>query len=150
VKEFLRFVGITNFGKFLGDKWFYFALSLAPLFYLCLSLFVEPRLRLNHFGPFLLTQLFRVALPEEFFFRGFLIPYLKTYTAASWRGLSLANIFSAFVFACLHLLSHPPFWALGTFFPALIFGYFREKHDSLWPAVILHFFYNSGGFFFWG
>ncbi len=53
-----------------------------------------------------------------------------------------SNIAAAFVFSLFHLFTHNLFWSFSVFIPALIYGYFREKHDSILPAVVLHFFYN--------
>jgi membrane protease YdiL (CAAX protease family) len=126
------------------DKWFYFALGLGLLVCVLLSLVLYSKIK---FHPplqvsFLLAQIFKVAIPEELVFRGILLPFLKNYLSYSWKGWSLANMVTAFLFALAHLFSQPPFWALSTFFPGLIFGYFKEKHNSLLPSVSLHFFYN--------
>ncbi len=147
-KDFLVFTGLIRLNGWVKDKYFYLALSLGPLFYLCLFLFIPPHLKIEPTASFFATQFFLVAFPEELFFRGVLLPIFKTHLPHSWKGWSLANVFTAFIFACLHLFTHPLFWALGTFFPALIFGYFREKHQSLWPSIVLHFFYNIS-YFIW-
>ena len=30
--------------------------------------------------------------------------------------------------------------------PGLVFGYFRERYNALWPAIVLHVWYNAGFF----
>jgi len=94
------------------------------------------------------TQLFLVAIPEEIVFRGIILDFLKEKTTASFGRISLANIITAFLFALAHLFYHPLFWALATFFPGLVFGYFKERTNSLIPPIILHFFYNFSFFSF--
>jgi len=34
--------------------------------------------------------------------------------------------------------------ARTAFFPSLVFGYFRDRYDSIWPGAALHIFYNAG------
>jgi membrane protease YdiL (CAAX protease family) len=46
----------------------------------------------------------------------------------------------------MHFINHPPFWALAVFFPSLVFGYFRDRCDSVVPAITLHILYNFGYF----
>jgi len=150
--NFLKFTGVLQIGNTFKDIWFYAALLLGPIFYLFLSFFIPPHFTLKNPFHFLSSQFFLVAFPEEFFFRGFLIPYLKIdfNITGSFLGISIANIISAIIFSFFHIFFHPILWALATFFPAIIFGIFRERHNSLWPAVILHFFYNIGYFILWG
>ena len=145
-KEFFDFVGITKTNNFFKDILFYIALLLGPVFWFFLSFFVKAHLYINNPLCFFITQFFLIAFPEEFFFRGFLLSVFKKYISLHWHEISLANVIVAIIFSLFHLIGHSYLWAFGVFFPALIFGYFREKHNSLWPAVILHFFYNSGYF----
>ncbi len=150
--NFLQFTGLVRIGNTFKDLWFYIAILLGPIFYFCLSLFIAPHITLKNPIIFLSSQFFLVSFPEEFFFRGFLIPYLRLEFKLNYSllGISLANIIAAIFFALLHLFFHPFYWAISTFFPAIIFGYFREKHDSLWPALLLHFIYNTGYFILFG
>ena len=62
---------------------------------------------------------------------GFLLP-----------GVSRANISASAVFAALHLVHHPPLWALSVFFPSLIFGWAMDRYNSVLPPVLLHICYN--------
>jgi uncharacterized protein len=86
-------------------------------------------------------QLFVVALPEEFFYRG----YLQTRLRDAWpRGQSLlgARLGPAFwVTALLFALGHLAIfqvWRLSVFFPALLFGWMRERSGSIIGAVLFH------------
>ncbi|MEO5573578.1 MAG: JDVT-CTERM system glutamic-type intramembrane protease [Gammaproteobacteria bacterium] len=86
---------------------------------------------------------------EELVFRGALQGAL---TRQTWGGrklgpISLANFFTSLVFAGFHLFYHAPLWAALVFLPSLIFGYFRDRHQSVRPAIVLHVFYNAG--YFW-
>ena len=57
-------------------------------------------------------------------------------------GLSLANIATSAIFAAVHLVHHPPLWALSVFFPSLVFGWAMDRYHSVLPPVLLHFCYN--------
>jgi membrane protease YdiL (CAAX protease family) len=60
--------------------------------------------------------------------------------------LTQANLTSSALFTTLHFTSHAPLWAIGVLLPSLLFGYFRDRHDSIYPAIVLHIFYNAGYF----
>ena len=88
----------------------------------------------------ILDQLLVVALPEEFFFRGYLQQRLKLQFGGgpSVFGVRLGGAFwlTQVLFALGHLVEPYP-WRLAVFFPALLFGWLREKSGSL-PAGILY------------
>jgi len=87
---------------------------------------------------------------EELCFRGFIQTSLRKipYLSVSLIGLSCANIFTSFLFAALHMFYQPLFMAMLVFIPSLVFGYFRDRYDSVVPAIILHVFYNCGWLLF--
>lgn len=89
---------------------------------------------------------------EEIVFRGGLQSFLLRYrqTAVNWCGVSTANMATSIVFAAAHLLQHSPWWATATFLPSLVFGYFRDRHNSLKSPVALHIFYNAGYYWLFG
>ena len=146
--ELLNYVGFCRFGLFYRDVWFYVSIALAFLFYWVLSLFVSVHVGIVDAWQFLFYQAVFVVFPEELFFRGFLIPTLNRYVNIKISFISFGNLVSALIFAFFHLFSHPFVWAFSTFIPALIFGYFREKYNSIWPSAMLHFIYNAGYFYF--
>jgi len=86
---------------------------------------------------------------EELAFRGWLQSMLYSYRFGyrQLAGISLANIITSLIFAGLHFIYHPPIWATLVLIPSLLFGYFRDKYQSVKPAIILHIFYNSG--YYW-
>ena len=85
-------------------------------------------------------------LLEEIIFRGILQPFLSRFVRTSWSILSLANIITSTLFVSLHFISHPPLWALATFFPSVIFGYIQERTNNLLAPIILHCSYNAAYF----
>ena len=100
----------------------------------------RPRLP-DRFGEWVVDQLFVVALPEEFFYRG----YLQARLRDAWPqgrmvlGARLGPAF--FLTAALFALGHLAIfqvWRLGVFFPALLFGYLRERTGSVLGAALFH------------
>lgn len=90
------------------------------------------------------TQLLVVALPEEFFYRGYLYARLeagKPPGAGTRRlgGVALSHAFwmSSLFFALGHLTEPYP-WRLATFFPALMFCWVRARTGSIIGATVLH------------
>ncbi len=49
-----------------------------------------------------------------------------------------------------HLAAQAPALAAATFCPSLVFGYFRDRYDSIAPGAALHVFYNAGWFLLTG
>ncbi len=111
--------------------------------------FVWPYGTIAHFKPrvpakldlWLLDQLFVVALPEEFFYRG----YLQTRLRDAWpqgrlflgARLGPAFFLTAALFAVGHLAVFE-IWRLSVFFPALLFGWLRERTGTVIGATGFH------------
>ena len=140
------------------NRWFdiqwWLALAAAPLF--CLFLltvgydFIGPRGIQAKPETFLILALVYPLL-EEIVFRGMLQDSLSRRLSA-WRlrPFTKANVLTSVVFAALHGFSHAPGWAAAVFFPSLLFGHFRERHDGLLSPIVLHAFYNGVYYFFFG
>lgn len=82
---------------------------------------------------------------EEVAFRGLVQGYLRdtVFGKRHLAGFSAANILAAFGFTAWHLVYRTDLLAWLVFVPALVFGYFRDRHGSLLPCVILHAAYNA-------
>jgi hypothetical protein len=95
----------------------------------------------DRFLEWSVDQLFVVALPEEFFYRGF----VQTRLRDAWPkgrlflGARLGPAFwvTALLFALGHLAIFQV-WRLAVFFPALLFGWMRERSGSVVGAALLH------------
>lgn len=95
----------------------------------------------DRFPEWVVDQLFVVALPEEFFYRGF----IQTRLRDAWPqgkvvfGVRLGPAFfwTAALFALGHLAIFQV-WRLGVFFPALLFGWMREKTGTVMGAALVH------------
>ncbi|MBN1507503.1 MAG: CPBP family intramembrane metalloprotease [Sedimentisphaerales bacterium] len=96
-----------------------------------------------------LFQFVYVALPEELFFRGYVLGSSLCLLTTSGKmsplvaGLT-AVLLSAAVFALSHVLILGHAASLLTFFPALLFGWLFVRMGSLVPAVVLHGVANIG------
>jgi membrane protease YdiL (CAAX protease family) len=95
---------------------------------------------------FLLVQ----PLLEELMFRGVVQGWLRerAWGRTTVFGVSRANAVASLLFVAAHLPAQPLAWALAVSVPSVIFGYFRDRHGSLLPAVVLHVAYNAV-FFLW-
>ena len=91
---------------------------------------------------FLIVHLGLIALPEEWFFRGYLQGRLDQLWGTPWRVLGVdmgwGLIVAAFAFAALHPILIPGFHRLLVFFPALLFGWLRARSQHIGAAVLIH------------
>lgn len=93
-------------------------------------------------GEFCLVQMLVVALPEELFFRGFLLGLLEKRFPPKRRilggGIGLALILSSLAFALIHIPKDGDPRVLATFFPGLLFGWMRSATGSILAPTITH------------
>ena len=89
-----------------------------------------------------LNQLVVVAIPEEIFFRGYLLVRLERVWAPTRRLLGApvgkALLVSSALFALGHLAVVPSPQRLAVFFPALVFGWMRSKTGSIAAGATFH------------
>lgn len=93
-------------------------------------------------AEFALVQLVVVALPEELFFRGFLLGLLERALPPKRRflggGIGWALVISSLAFALIHLPRDGDPRALATFFPGLMFGWMRSTTGSILAPTLAH------------
>jgi len=117
----------------LGDPLFFVLLALGLVSWLL----PEPDLAI----PW--TTLAALAVIEEIVFRGLLQDLFGRIFPGSFPvGLTPANLSTSLVFSLVHLLNHPPLWAISVFLPSLVFGWAKDRYGSLLPCIMLHFTYN--------
>ncbi len=89
-----------------------------------------------------LSHLIVVALPEEFFYRGYLMGRLNDIFRGRIRLLGAevgwALLIQAAAFAVGHYLTDFNPSRLGVFFPALAFGWLRAKRGSIGAPIFFH------------
>jgi membrane protease YdiL (CAAX protease family) len=86
-------------------------------------------------------QVFIVALPEEFFFRGYLQTQLDQAWGKPYRLLGARVGRGMLVAAALFALCHVPFGGPGrlvVFFPGLLYGWLRARTDTIAVPVLYH------------
>lgn len=84
---------------------------------------------------YLMAEAGAVAIPEEFFFRGYIQGGVSKKTGYPWW---FSVIYSAALFAILHLAATGNLNRLLVFFPALLFGWMRHKTGNIGASVICH------------
>lgn len=90
-----------------------------------------------------LGQLLVVALPEEAFYRGYLQTALdRGWSRWRWRifgaELGVGWLVTSAIFALGHFLAVPHPNRLAVFFPALLFGWLRQRSGGIGAAVVFH------------
>ena len=90
----------------------------------------------------LFSQLLVVALPEEMFFRGYVLGRLRACFAPQHTLLGvpfgLAHVLSAGLFALIHLVLVPSPARLLVFFPALLFAWLAERSRGVFAPAAHH------------
>lgn len=125
------------------------ALLVALPIWWTLGLLFGPYLRLPIGWPAWVSLVLVQPLLEELVFRGLLqglaLACLVRHGKYLQMGpLTLANVLVTAAFVALHLRAQPVAWALAVAAPSLVLGHLRERFGSVWPAVLLHMYYNAG------
>mgnify|MGYP001069775603 CR=1 FL=1 len=93
-----------------------------------------------------LSQLLLISLPEEWFFRGYIQGRFNQVLGKKWKFFPAQIGPGLFIASALFCLSHFAIRQspdrLMVFFPGLVFGWLREKTDSLVAPVLFHFLAN--------
>jgi membrane protease YdiL (CAAX protease family) len=88
------------------------------------------------------SQLIVIALPEEYFFRGFLQTRLEQVWAPRRRllggALGWALVVASLLFALGHVITDFNPLRLAVFFPSLLFGWLRSATGALLASVLFH------------
>jgi CAAX protease family protein len=96
----------------------------------------------DHFALQAATGLIVVAIPEELFFRGYLMERLEQVwpPGRSVLGAKVgwALVVSSALFAISHVAVIPNPLRLAVFFPALLFGWMRARTGSIAAAAVFH------------
>jgi uncharacterized protein len=94
------------------------------------------------FAVLLLSQILVVAVPEELFFRGYLMSRFELRWPSTRRLLGAAVgwplLLSSVLFAAGHFFVDLAPARLAVFFPALVFGWMRSRSGSIAPAALFH------------
>jgi uncharacterized protein len=148
MRAILRDLALDRCPPFFRDWQFLTALALGAAFWILLG-WSTLRTRESGLAIAVIISLCLVQpILEELIFRGVVQGELldKAWGRLKYLGISSANALTSLAFTALHFISHPPLWAASVIIPSLLFGHFRERHSSVYPALALHIYYNTGYF----
>jgi membrane protease YdiL (CAAX protease family) len=90
----------------------------------------------------MVVQVLVVALPEEFYFRGYFQSTMERIFRKRWRILGVRLgwgwLLTAIIFAFAHTVITYKWWHFSIFFPALVFGYLRERTGNIIAPTLFH------------
>ena len=93
-------------------------------------------------GRVIFYQLLLIALPEEFYFRGYVQPALNAVFKPRWNILGVqlgwSWILTAVIFAIAHSIITYQWWHFAIFFPGLVFGWLKERTGALTAPIFFH------------
>lgn len=152
--QVLASLGLEFHRPFHRDSVFLLLLALGPMVWLAMMGFsaFQPLPWHAIWSPAFLSVALWQPLFEELLFRGVIQGQLRQTMRGqkAWLGLSMANLIVSLLFVLAHLASHSIPWSLLVFAPSLCFGFVRDRFGSVYPAITLHVFYNTGYFFLIG
>lgn len=82
---------------------------------------------------------------EEILFRGIVQGQLRktSWGQRDWLHISAANVVTSIVFVTMHMINNPPLFSISVIVPSLLFGYFRDRCNSVYPSILLHSAFNA-------
>ena len=91
------------------------------------------------------------AIPEEFFFRGYLQEHaFSAFNKRFAKIISLKNFLTSLLFGAVHALAFLDITRASTFFPSLLFGLFTEKSNGrIFYSISFHVISNILAFILW-
>lgn len=154
VARVLASLGLQYHRPFHRDSVFLLLLALGPMVWLAMMRFsvFQPLPWHAIWPPVFLSVALWQPLFEELLFRGAIQGQVlqTSWGQKTWLGLSMANLIVSLLFALTHLVSHSISWSFLVLVPSLCFGFARDRFGSVYPAIVLHAFYNAGYFLLTG
>jgi membrane protease YdiL (CAAX protease family) len=147
-RSLLEEVGLHTCPPFYRDREFYLALLAGMLVLSAIYLFIPVSTGSIHPGQWSVVIALVIWQPfwEELLFRGIIQGqiYKRRWGQRAWLKISSANLLASVAFAAAHIAFNPNLWSVSVFIPSLVFGYFRERHNSIFSPIALHSIYNLG------
>ncbi len=93
----------------------------------------------------LISVLIWQPLIEELLFRGIIQGQLSRQGWGQYAlfNITTANVVTSVLFVALHMFNNSPVWSLTILIPSLVYGYFRDRFNSVYPSMLLHSSYNA-------
>lgn len=143
--DVLKESGLLSCPRFYGDSRFIAAMA-GGMLVLWLGHHWLPVFssKLTFHWQLLLSVLIWQPFIEELLFRGIIQGQLFKFSwgQRSFFNLTAANIVTSVLFVGMHMIHTPPLWSLLIFIPSVLFGYFRDTYNSIYPSMVLHSAYN--------
>ena len=96
----------------------------------------------------ILYQIFYVALPEEFFYRGYFQTRLNELYPRKWNlwgaKIGMGAVYANLFFAFGHSIVQFQWWHFATFFPGMLFAWARERNNGVLTGALFHACCNIG------
>ena len=147
-RNLLAEVGLYTCPPFYRDREFYLALLAGLLAVFAIYLFIPVSTSRIHPGQWsvVIALVFWQPFWEELFFRGIIQGqiYKRSWGQRARFRISNANLVASLAYTAIHIAYNPNLWSVSVFIPSLVFGYFRERHNTIYSAFALHVFYNLG------
>lgn len=91
------------------------------------------------------------AVPEEFFFRGYLQEHVfKHFSRKFIKVITVKNFVTSLLFGAVHAVAFLDVTRAATFFPSLLFGLFTEKSEGrIFYSITFHVISNILAFVLW-
>lgn len=101
--------------------------------------------RLSFHWQVLISLVLWQPLLEELLFRGIVQGQFRKFDWGQHQffKITIANGLTSLLFVGVHMINSLPSWSLSIFIPSLLFGYFRDTFNSIYPAFALHSTYNA-------
>ena len=144
--EIFREAGLLSLPKFYRHPKFYLAvLAAVPVIWVLHGWAPVFETRQVFHWAGLLSIIIWQPFIEELLFRGIIQGQLSK---AQWAhqsvfNISSANLVTSVLFVAAHMLNSPLAWSLLIIIPSLLFGYFRDTYNSVYPSMVLHCCYNA-------
>ena len=96
----------------------------------------------------ILFQIFYVAIPEEFFYRGYFQTRLNEAYERKWEffgtKIGMGAVYANLFFAFGHSIVQFQWWHFATFFPGMLFAWARERSNGVLAGALFHAICNIG------
>lgn len=144
--DLLHEVGLKHKPQCYRNNHFLLAMLAGALFLLLFHDFMPPFSTSFKFSwTLFLSLVIWQPLIEEVLFRGLIQGQLAKgdWGRRCWLHISSANAVTSLLFVGIHMIGNPTLFSLTVFIPSLVFGYFRDHCDSIYPSILLHCAYNA-------
>lgn len=150
-KLLLQELAMNRCPAFWSDRLFIAALGMGCVIWILLFVTVTPTFsRVEHsILQLIFFSVIWAPILEEIIFRGAIQGALLNLPRgqSTFLSLSYANWLSSTVFVLAHLFYQSWIWSLLVLPPSLVFGFFRDRYNSIYPGMLLHAIYNAGFLF---